>query len=114
MLQDKSDIKEHSIKLSIQQSTGTMINFNCKLGINSQIDPKGLLFFFTETAAKSAYSHDFHYFLIADVYKYWIDYGKIIPTNNDLNLKMNGLSSNYSRAYQMDALGLHYTDTLSI
>ena len=94
-----------------------MINFNCKLGINSQVDPKALLFFFTETVAKSNYLSDSHYFLTADVYRYWIDYnGKIIPTNNDLNLKMNGLSSNYSRAYQMlkDALGLHHTDTFSI
>ena len=103
--------------ISIPQSSGSMVNFNCKLGINSQVDPKALLFFFTETAAKSNYLNDSHYFLTADVYKYWIDYnGKIIPTNNDLNQKMNGLSSNYSRAYQMlkDALVLHHTDTFSI
>jgi len=102
---------------SIAQNTGNMVNFNCKLGINSQVDPKALLFFFTETAAKSSYATDSHYFVSADVYKYWIDYnGKIIPSNNDLNLKMNGLNSNYSRAYQMlkEALGLHHTDTFSI
>ena len=94
-----------------------MINVNIKLGINSQVNPKALLFFLTETGAKSSYSLDSHYFVTADVYKYWVDYnGTIVPTNNDLNLKMNGLSSNYSRAYQMlkEALGLHHTDTFSI
>ena len=103
--------------ISIPQNNENMINFNCKLGIYSHVDPKALLFFFTETVAKSNYLSDSHYFLTADVYKYWIDYnGKIIPTNNDLNLKTNGLSSSYSRAYQMlkDALGLHHTDTFSI